>query len=109
MTALGAYLTPPQVFTDRPASLAELAEYARYAQWTTQDAGLVRACGIWWYRLVGYPKTVTGRYAEWIWQRPGRAIPALLTVKLIAHTTPGAWVVDHVVYPAAQLAGHIFL
>lgn len=108
-TASRTYWTPPAVFTDQPASLAELADYARHAPWTSQNAGVMRAFGVWWYRLAGYPATVTGRYAEWVWQRPGRFLLTAGVVKLVALTGPGSWAVDHIVYPAAHLAGRIFL
>jgi hypothetical protein len=116
--ALAAYFTPPSVFVDRPASLAELAAYARFAPWTRQEyiakphtdedtgnvvkTGPLRAFGVAWYRYVGYPYTVASRYREWIAQRPGRAVPVLLLVKLLASTTPGAWVVANVVMPVAS-------
>jgi hypothetical protein len=108
-TAAGAYWTPPALFTDRPASLAELSQYARTAPWTAQTAGLLRAAGIWHYRLVGYPKTVVNRYSEWVWQRPLRLAAHLAGLKLAASTGPGIWLVDHIVYPVAQFAGHLFL
>jgi hypothetical protein len=120
-----AYFTPPAVFTDRPASLAELADYARYAPWTVQpfvdrpytdeDAnqmvktGAVRAAGIWWYRWIGYPYTVVSRYREWILQRPGRAIPVLLLVKLAASTSYGSWAVDNLLYPVAHAVAWVLL
>ena len=115
---VAAYWTPPQVFTDRPASLSELAEYAYHAPWTRQDyiakpytdehtkkmvkTGAVRAAGIWWYRLVGYPATVGNRWTEWLWQRPGRAITTLTLVKLTASTTWGTWVVDNLLTPTVK-------
>jgi hypothetical protein len=103
------YWTPPAVFTARPASLADLAEYAKHAPWTHQQTGIVRAFGVGYYRSVGYPYTVVSRYREWIAQRPARLLVALGGIKLAASTGPGIWVVDHLIYPAARLAGHIFL
>lgn len=104
-----AYWTPPAVFTDRPASLAELAEYARHAPWTAQQTGIVRKAGIGYQLGVAYPYTVISRYREWFAQRPLRFAALLTGVKLASMTGPGAWVVDHLVYPAARFAGHIFL
>lgn len=104
-----SYWTPPAGFTDRPASLQELAAYARHAPWTAQQSGPLRALGVGWYRLVGYPKTVKNRYSEWVWQRPLRLAAHIGVIKLVSLTGPGAWTVDHIVYPAAQLAGRIFL
>lgn len=104
-----AYWTPPQIFTDRPASLAELADYAKHAPWTHQNSGLIRGAGIGYYRTLAYPYTAVSRYREWMFQRPGRLLLHLAGVKLFALTGPGIWVVDHIVYPAAQFAGHVFL
>jgi hypothetical protein len=103
------YVTPPAVLTEPPASVAELATYARAGAWTGRRSGLVRGAGVWWYRLVGLPCTVVCRYAEWIFQRPGRAIPVLLLVKLLASTTWGSWSVAHLVTPALHAALWLFL
>jgi len=124
-TATIAYFTPPAVFTDRPASLAELAAYARTAPWTAQQhvakpytdeatgkqvkTGLIRAAGIWYYRGVGYPYTVWSRYKEWIIQRPGRAVPILLVVKLLASTSYGQWTVEHLITPAVHAVMWVLL
>lgn len=105
----GAYWTPPALFTDQPASLAELADYAHHAPWTHQHNGLIRGAGVGYWRGVAHPYTVVSRYREWVMQRPGRLLVHLGAVKLLAHTTPGVWVVDHLVYPAATFAGHLFL
>lgn len=104
-----AYWTPPSVFTQRPASLQDLAAYARTAPWTHQRRGFIRGLGVAWYRLIAFPITVLLRYLEWFAQRPLRAFTLFGIVKLISLTGPGHWAVQHVVYPAAQLAGQIFL
>lgn len=104
-----AYITPPSVLTGHPDTVAQLAAYAKAGAWTRRRSGVIRALGVWWYRLVGLPYTVTCRYAEWIAQRPGRAIPVLLLVKLLASTTPGAWVVEHVIVPIGHAAAWLFL
>lgn len=103
------YFTPPELFTDRPASIPELAAYAHRGDWTRQQYGALRAAGIWWWRLVGYPKTVRHRFAEWLWQRPGRAVTAVLLVKLLSLTTPGAYVVDQLIEPVVHAAIWLFL
>ncbi len=103
------YWTPPSLFTDRPASLAELADYAHSAPWTHQRTGLIRGLGIAWYRLFGLPYTVISRYREWFAQRPLRWAALAGGIKLLTMTGPGAWLVDHLVYPVARLAGHVFL
>jgi hypothetical protein len=104
-----AYWTAPSIFTDRPASLEELAAYAKRAPWTHQQTGIIRAAGVGYYRTIAYPYTVVSRYREWFAQRPLRFAALLGGIKLFALTGPGDWVVHTVVYPAAQLAGHIFL
>jgi hypothetical protein len=107
--ATRTYWTPPALFTDRPASLADLRDYATAAPWTSQNTGLLRGFGVGWYRTVAYPATVACRYWEWAWQRPLRVALHLGLVKVAAMTGPGIWVTDHLVYPAARVAGHIFL
>jgi hypothetical protein len=97
------------VFTERPPSLADLHAYARQAPWTAQQTGLIRGAGVGYYRFVAYPRTVYLRYKAWFWERPLRLAAYAGGLKLASMTGPGGWVVDHVVYPAAQLAGHIFL
>jgi hypothetical protein len=109
VAASRAYWTPPDIFTGRPASLEELAAYAKRAPWTHQRTGIVRAAGVGHYRVVGYPWTCVSRYGEWAAQRPMRLFAHLGGVKLLALTGPGDWAVHHIVYPAAQFAGHVFL
>ncbi|WP_433730941.1 hypothetical protein ACQP2Y_21400 [Actinoplanes sp. CA-051413] len=104
----GAYWTPPALFTDQPASLAELADYARHAPWTAQNRSVIRKAGV-VYHGGAYAYTVVSRYREWVVQRPGRLAVHLGAIKILALTTPGIWVVDHLVYPVAQFAGHLFL
>lgn len=104
-----AYLTPPSLLTERPDSVAQLAAYAKTGAWTKRRTGAIRSAGIWWYRLVGLPYTTICRYAEWIAQRPGRAIPVLLLVKLLASTTPGSWFVEHVIVPVGHTVVWLFL
>lgn len=109
VAAARLYWTPPAVFTDRPASLEELAAYAKHAPWTHQQAGIIRASGVAYYRFLAYPYTAVSRYREWFAQRPLRLVALLGGLKLAALTGPGDWVVHTVVYPAAQFAGHLFL
>lgn len=107
--ATTAYWTPPRLFTDQPASLADLAQYAKAAPWTAQQTGIFRTAGTGYYRWAAYPVTVMCRYTEWVWQRPGRLAAHTAMAKLFALTGPGTWVVDHIVYPAAHTVGHILL
>ena len=103
------YVTPPSVLTDRPASVAELRAYARRGGWTVQSAGPLRAAGVAWYRVIGLPTTVVGRYIEWIAQRPGRAIPVFALWKLLILTGGGPWFAAHVIVPAGHVAAWVLL
>lgn len=103
------YATPPELFTDRPASIPELSAYARRGTWTRQPYGPIRTAGVWWWRLVGLPQTVRCRLREWVWQRPGRAITVIALIKVLSLTTPGAWVVDRVIEPVVHAALWLFL
>lgn len=85
------YWTPPVVWTQVPPSLAELRAYAWSGPWTA-ERGFFRRAGIWWYRLAGWPVTSVCRYVEWIAQRPGRAATVAGIYVLLAHTTPGQYV-----------------
>jgi hypothetical protein len=107
--ATKAYWTPPALFTGTPATLQDLADYAKHAPWTHSNTGLLRKTGVGYYRTFAYPHTVVSRYWEWTVQRPGRLFANLGLIKLAAMTGPGAWVVDTVIYPAARLVGHILL
>lgn len=103
------YWTPPGILTDRPESVEQLAEYSRYAPWTAQKTGVIRAAGTAYWVGLALPYTAVSRYREWVVQRPARLVAHLGVIKLLSLTTPGIWVVDHLVYPVAQFAGHIFL
>lgn len=103
------YWTPPALLTEAPATLADLADYAHHAPWTAQDHGPLRKAGVAYWTGVALPYTGVSRYREWVIQRPGRLTAHLAVIKLFAHTTAGLWVVDHLVYPVAQFAGHLFL
>lgn len=86
---LRAYWTPPQVWAEPPASLAELARYARFGEWTKQD-GPVRFLGI-AYSWLAVAASTGLYYAAWILQRPGRLVTFLTVYGLLAHTPIGAW------------------
>lgn len=109
LRAAGAYFTPPSVLTDRPASVKELSAYAHRAGWTAQPHGPLRALGIGWHRAIGLPATVVCRYAEWIAQRPGRALPVFALWKLLILTGPGPWIAENVITPAAHVAAWVLL
>jgi hypothetical protein len=108
LLAMRAYITPPQVWAEPPASMAELAAYARWGAWTS-STGPVRRLGIVWHRLVGVPVTTVCRYVEWIGQRPGRAIPVFLLWKLFISTGPGPALAAHVIRPVLAAVAWAFL
>lgn len=109
LVASRAYVTPPSIFTDPAPSLPELSQYAHRGAWTAHTTGTRRALGVVWWRLIAYPKTALNRLDEFIWQRPGRLLAVALLTKLIAHTTPGTWVVDNIIVPVAHGALWLFL
>ena len=87
-------LTPPTVWTDKPASLKELTLYARHAPWTAKD-GFWRAAGTWWCGLIGIPVSTAAYYTAWTAQRPSRALTVLLAYIVLAHTGLGAWLLPY--------------
>lgn len=106
---LREYVTPPSVLTESPASVAELAAYAHWGAWTSSTGGPLRRLGIVWHRLFGLPTTVVCRYVEWIFQRPGRAIPVYLLWKLLISTGPGPWAADHIIRPVLGVFAWVLL
>ncbi len=109
LAAIRAYWVPPALLTEPPASLAELAGYAKAGAWTKRRSGFIRGCGVWWYRLVALPVTAVCRYIEWICQRPGRALPVFLLWKLLITTGPGPWLAAHFIHPLLGLAAWVLL
>jgi len=123
--AFVAYFTPPSVLKEPPASVEDLADYAHRAGYTkhprisvtvdpltgqkTERRHWVREAGIWWHRLIGIPVTAVCRYVEWIAQRPGRAVPVLLLVKLLAQTSYGSWAITYLFAPVAHAAAWVLL
>ncbi len=99
---LGRYFTPPQVLTDRPASIPELSVYARKGAWTARLDGGIRATGVWFWYLVGLPATVACRAVEWIFQRPGRLAVLAALWALLKFTSPGGWIIDNLLSPIAH-------
>ena len=109
MAGIRAYVTPPSVLTEAPASVAELAAYAHWGAWTSGTDGPLRKLGIVWHRLIGLPVTVVCRYVEWTAQRPGRAIPVYLLWKLLISTGPGPWAADHLIRPVLGVLAWVLL
>jgi hypothetical protein len=109
IAAAREYFTPPSLLTEPPPSYTELRAYAHRAGWTSKDTGVVRTLGVWWHRFVGLPVTFVCRYAEWIAQRPGRAIPVFALWKLLILTTPGPWLADHIIRPVLGFVAWVLL
>jgi hypothetical protein len=81
--------TPPAVWSQRPASLAELVGYARHGAWTAHS-GFWRTAGVWWMGLVVVPFSTLAYYAAWVLQRPSRFLVCGLVYVVVAHTGLGA-------------------
>ena len=109
LTRTRAYWLPPNLLVEPPASMAELAAYARLGGWTSKTDGWFRALGVLWYLLVGLPVTAVCRYFEWIAQRPARAVVAAFLWFVISRSTPGVWLADHIVRPTLAVVAWVFL
>lgn len=75
-------LTPPEPWTQQPASLAAMWRYARRGGWTG-PTGPARVAGVWWCRLVTIPVCVVTHYTAWLVARPSRALTAALVALLL--------------------------
>lgn len=104
-----AYWVPPNLLTQPPASVAELAAYAHHAGWTRRADGPVRGLGVAWHRAVSLPVTTVCRYVEWTAQRPLRALPIFGLWKLFILTGPGPQIADHIIRPALGFLAWVLL
>jgi hypothetical protein len=104
-----AYWVPPKLLTEPPASVAELSAYAHRAGWTSSAEGTLRRLGVLWFLAVALPWTTGCRYVEWVAQRPGRALAALLVWQAVIRSTPGMWVAGHFIRPILAAAAWVFL
>lgn len=93
------YWTPPNLLTKPPPAYSALVNYAYRGAWTSKPAGPVREVGIFWHRAASLPVTAVCRYAEWIGQRPGRAIPVFIVWRLFIASGAGVWLTAHVIHP----------
>lgn len=91
----------PPLLTVQPPTIEQLDQYARHAAYTSKT-GARRACGIGWCYLVAVPNLVASRMWAALWERPGRILTVLLTVKLLSFTPPVAWAVDNIIVPVAR-------
>ncbi|MGW1059377.1 hypothetical protein [Micromonospora rubida] len=104
-----AYWVPPNLLTQPPASVAELAAYAHHAGWTKRTTGPVRGLGVAWHRAVSLPVTTVCRYVEWTAQRPLRAGAVFGVWKLFILTGPGPAISDNVIRPALGVLAWVLL
>jgi hypothetical protein len=98
-----------KLLTEPPASVAELSAYAHRAGWTSSAEGTLRRLGVLWFLAVALPWTTGCRYVEWVAQRPGRALAALLVWQAVIRSTPGMWVAGHFIRPILAAAAWVFL
>jgi hypothetical protein len=102
------YWTLPPLLTEQPPTAEKIAEYADRAAYTG-EAGIRRAAGVGWCRIVAVPQLVASRLWAWLWERPGRFFSVAATVKLLSFLPPAAWAVDHLFTPAARFALWLFV
>jgi len=87
---LRANLRPPLVWTEPPASLADLSHYAHEQPYAAKY-GIARLAGVWWNRVVAMPLSAVAYYGAWIVQRPSRVAALAVLYTVLAHTTVGLW------------------
>lgn len=109
ITSTAAYFTPPSVITARPDSVVELRRYPREGDWLLDRVNPLRGLAVTYWRVIGLPVTVACRYAEWVAQRPGRAVLAYLLWRLLTVAGPGRWIVENVGPVLGSIAEWLFL
>ncbi|MEU7822929.1 hypothetical protein [Catellatospora sp. NPDC049133] len=105
---LAVYFTPPSVLTERPPSVFQLRDYARYGTWT-YSGGLVRRLGIGWFAMVAMPVTIASRYVEWISQRFTRTLAVFVIWRLVLATPAGPWLIEYALHPVQGFLSWLFL
>jgi hypothetical protein len=103
------YWALPAWVSEPPATLTDLTVYARQGAWTTRYRGFIRRLGIGWLYLVAIPQTTLAYLRAHVWQRPGRALAAVLIWTLFIHSVPGIWVAAHIIRPYFHALAWIFL
>lgn len=71
------------VWSDKPASPAEVVRYARDGAWCSADSRLWRFAGRIYAALVAIPVTVLLDLTEWVVQRPGRLAAAAFLIFIL--------------------------
>lgn len=103
-----AYWVPPRLLTDPPPTMAALSAYAHRGGYTRQD-GPARRLGVAWFACVALPTVLVCRYVAWFAERPGRWLAAALVWQALIRSTPGLWLVDHLIHPILAAAAWVFL
>lgn len=114
LSARGAWLkewiVPPNVLAEPPAAFAELTAYAHRGAWTSSTSGPLRRLAGLWLFVVVLPATFLLRMAEWLLQRPSRALFATVVWQLVIRSDgPGPWLSAHLFRPILSGLGWIFL
>ena len=99
----------PALLTEQRPAAETIVEYARRGMYTPKLTGPVRRGGIAWAYTAAIPVTVIARLTEWVFERFGRFITILVTVKALTFLPPVGWVADHLIKPAAHAALWLFL
>jgi hypothetical protein len=78
----------PSVWSDAPATPAELVRYARDGEWCAPHSTRLRAVGRGYCWAIAIPASVAAYVAAWVVQRPGRLAAVLLLVVVLRLFTP---------------------
>lgn len=81
--------TPPDVWRDPSASLADRWAYATQGEWTGQ--GFIRTAGQVYALAIALPAAAVCRVADWVIERPGRAAAAGVLLAVLAQFPPVSW------------------
>lgn len=78
----------PSVWSEAPATPAELVRYARDGEWCAPDSTRLRGAGQAYSWAVAIPASVLAYVAAWVVQRPGRLAAVVLLLVVLALFTP---------------------
>lgn len=88
-----AYFQPPELWSERRPSLAEVWSYARHGEWTSAT-GVWRLLGGLYAVAVAFPAHLLGYGVLFLIERPGRLIALGLVAFLVGLTPPGGLGLD---------------
>lgn len=106
--AARAWIVPPNVLTTPPEPFSELSSYASRGAWTS-STGVIRRLGVLWLAVVALPAIFCLRMAEWLIQRPSRALLFAVIWQLFIRSGAGEWLSDYVIHPILAAAAWVFL